>query len=77
MAAGVCARLSADLAVSTTGIAGPGGGSVYKPVGLVYIALADSTGSITVQKFNFQGNREDVQMAASQAALEMIQRYLN
>jgi len=77
MAVGVCGRLGADLAVSTTGIAGPGGGSIYKPVGLVYIGLAESTGFVTAQKFNFQGNREDVQMAASQAALEMIQRYLN
>ena len=76
MAAGVLAQLNADIAVSTTGIAGPAGGSEDKPVGLVYIGLDLRGQPATCRKFIFEGNRKDVQMAASQAAFEMIQHYL-
>jgi len=77
MAVGVMERLGADIAVSTTGIAGPSGGSEQKPVGLVFIGLAVKDGFSTVQECRFEGNRTKVRMAASQAALEMIQHYLN
>jgi len=77
MAVGVMQRFGADIAVSTTGIAGPSGGSEEKPVGLVFIGLAAKDGFSTVEECHFEGNRAKVRMAASQAALEMIQHYLN
>lgn len=76
MAAGALAQLNADIAVSTTGIAGPAGGSEDKPVGLVYIGLALCGQPATARKCIFEGNRKDVQMAASQTAFEMIQHCL-
>ncbi len=63
-----------DLGLSTTGIAGPAGGSAEKPVGLVYIALADEQ-STQVFKFQMFGNRESVKFRTSQAALEIVRRY--
>jgi len=77
MAVGVLTRLEADIAVSTTGIAGPTGGGDEKPVGLVYIGLAAKDGVSRVQECRFEGNRSKVRMAASQAAFKMIQHYLD
>jgi len=77
MAVGVMERLGADIAVSTTGIAGPLGGSEEKPIGLVYIGLALRGGVTISQKCHFEGNRSKVRMAASQEAFEMIQHYLS
>ncbi len=76
MAVGALNRFSADIALSTTGIAGPGGGTEDKPVGLVYIGLAVRDKAPRAQAFQFKGNRTDVRMAASQAALEMLQNEL-
>ncbi len=77
MAVGAMERLGADIAVSTTGIAGPTGGSDEKPVGLVYIGLALRGGVTLSKKCHFEGNRSKVRMAASQTAFEMIQHYLD
>jgi nicotinamide-nucleotide amidase len=63
-----------DLGLSTTGIAGPTGGSAEKPVGLVYIALSDEQ-STQVFKYQMFGNRESVKFRTSQAALEIVRRY--
>jgi len=71
MAAGARARLGADLAVSVTGIAGPGGGSAEKPVGLVYIGLA-GPGGATATRHVFAGDRAAVRLAAAVAALERV-----
>lgn len=71
MAEGVRDLLGTDLAVSTTGIAGPAGGTARKPVGLVYIALAHAGGTI-VEKHHFAGDREVVIDAASERSLEML-----
>jgi nicotinamide-nucleotide amidase len=76
MAAGVMQKLAADIAVSTTGIAGPGGGSREKPVGLVFIGLALRGKAPIARKCRFDGNRKEIQMAASQTAFEMIQHSL-
>jgi len=76
MAAGVMEKLSADIAVSTTGIAGPGGGSQEKPVGLVFIGLARRGKPIIASECRFSGNRKEIRMAASQTAFEMIQHSL-
>ncbi|HKK48242.1 MAG TPA: CinA family protein, partial [Alkalispirochaeta sp.] len=64
-----------DLAVAITGIAGPGGGTTHKPVGLTYIAVVDGDGE-EVQRHVFHGDREEIKHRASQAALEMLRRRL-
>lgn len=71
MAEGVRRLLNADIAVSITGIAGPGGGSAEKPVGLVWFGLASSTGTTTVKKV-FPGDREAVRTAAIEHALNLL-----
>ena len=75
MAQGVRRRSNTMLGLSVTGIAGPGGGSKLKPVGLVFIGL-DGPGGTRVRKFLFQGDRESIKMRASQAALDVLRRYL-
>jgi len=64
-------KSGADFALSTTGIAGPGGGSQNKPVGLVYIGLAYRDGS-SVTRNLFRGNREQIKFQATQKALDML-----
>jgi PncC family amidohydrolase len=75
MAEGARRAFAADLAVSTTGIAGPGGATQRKPVGLVYLALAGPDGT-TTEEFHFPGGRAPVTEAATEAALLMLQRGL-
>lgn len=71
MAASARKRLGADVAVSVTGIAGPGGAAPGKPVGTVWIGLADA--GITVSKlYSFPGNREQVRLLSVRAALELL-----
>ena len=71
MAEGVRTRCDADVGLSTTGIAGPGGGSEDKPVGTVWIGLADSTGT-TARCFRFTGDRPLVRRRTVLAALQML-----
>jgi PncC family amidohydrolase len=71
MANGVRERLKADLAVSTTGIAGPGGGSADKPVGLVWFAVASKSEVLTEKKL-FPGDRAAVRNAAIEYALDLL-----
>ncbi|MBO4709707.1 MAG: nicotinamide-nucleotide amidohydrolase family protein [Kiritimatiellae bacterium] len=71
MAQGARRCLKTDLAVSLTGIAGPGGGSAEKPVGLVWFGLASATG-VTTEKVVFPGSREDVRNAAVEHALGLL-----
>jgi nicotinamide-nucleotide amidase len=70
---GVRTRAGASIGIGITGIAGPSGGTPEKPVGLVFIGLADSRGA-AVREFRFPGNRERIRYWASQTALEMIRR---
>ena len=75
MAEGVRTVSGAGIGVSTTGIAGPTGGTRTKPVGLVYIGLSSDKETIA-REFRFSGTRRDVKQRASQAALEMLRLYL-
>ena len=60
-----------SLGLAETGIAGPGGGSEERPVGLFYIALADGAG-VRSERFEFDGGREDNRHACAEAALRMV-----
>ena len=71
MAKGVRKVLQADIAVSVTGLAGPGGDEFGNPVGTVYIGC-DMEGKFAVKQFCFPGDREAVRRAAVGAALQMI-----
>lgn len=71
MADGVRQRLKTDLAVSVTGIAGPGGGTEEKPVGLVWFGLSSPSGTIAEKKI-FSGDREAVRTAATEHALSLL-----
>jgi nicotinamide-nucleotide amidase len=75
MAVGCRTRLHADLAVSTTGIAGPSGGTAEKPVGLVYVGLAWDGGSKAV-RFSWLGTRDEVQSRATKMALNLVRLHL-
>jgi PncC family amidohydrolase len=70
MADGARARMSADVAVSVTGVAGPDGGSDAKPVGLTYIGVADANGT-DVRRFLWTGDRASNQLESAAAALEL------
>jgi nicotinamide-nucleotide amidase len=72
MAQGALRRADSDLAVAVTGIAGPGGGSDDKPVGTVWIAVAQREGSSVVKRYSFPGDRERIRTMASYVALKMI-----
>jgi PncC family amidohydrolase len=76
MAQGVRMPSGADLALATTGIAGPGGGTKDKPVGLVYIALADRQGTI-VEEHHFIGDRTQIRRKTVDSALVLLDNYLN
>lgn len=73
MAEGALERSSASLAVSITGIAGPGGGSKEKPVGLVWFGLARTGGAtITVEKRFTEPTRAGIRAASVETALELL-----
>jgi len=72
MAVGVQAHLRASCAIAVTGVAGPGGGSEEKPVGLVYVALAGPDETADVRKLMLPGDREMVQRRAAMAAMTML-----
>jgi nicotinamide-nucleotide amidase len=74
MARGARARLRADVVISTTGIAGPEGGTAEKPVGLVWFALAFGDGEIETKRLTFPGDRADIRERATVAALGLIWR---
>lgn len=70
MAEGACRLASVDWAVATSGIAGPGGGSDKKPVGMVWIAWAGPDARCDSEVFYFSGDRERIRFMAVEAALE-------
>jgi nicotinamide-nucleotide amidase len=73
LAEGIRKRCNATLGVGVTGIAGPTGGTPEKPIGLVYIAIADGKKPEVIER-KFPGNRERVRFYASQQALDMVRR---
>ncbi len=75
MADGVRRRADTDFGISVTGIAGPSGGTEEKPVGLVYIALADDA-HVEHRKLMLPGDRHLIRWRASQAALDLLRRRL-
>jgi nicotinamide-nucleotide amidase len=72
MVHGVLAKSKVDLAVAVTGIAGPGGGSVAKPVGLVWFGVMRRGGEPRVERQVFAGDRAAVRAAATLRALELL-----
>jgi nicotinamide-nucleotide amidase len=68
--------LGVDLAIATTGIAGPDGGTEGKPVGLVWFALTLGDGEIETRRLTFPGSRADIRERATVAALSLIWRRL-
>ena len=75
MAQGIRRRVGADVGLAITGIAGPGGGTPTKPVGLVYLAVADARGS-AVERARFYGDRVAIKGQAVQLALNVLRKRL-
>lgn len=72
MALGAIKNSQADVAISVTGIAGPSGGTAEKPVGLVYIGIANKSGIAEIHRHVFSGSRSDVRTETTQAALQHL-----
>lgn len=75
MAAGGRKMLGVDICIADTGIAGPGGATEGKPVGLFYLGLADSRGALS-RRHLFSGDREQNKQNAAEAALMWLREYL-
>ena len=71
MAVGARERLGVGLAVAVTGIAGPGGGTAAKPVGLTYVAVSDAAGE-EVRRFHWSGDRAENKRLSAEAALDLL-----
>jgi len=76
MVRGILKESNADIGIGVTGIAGPGGGTTEKPVGLVFIGIGNREGYIKVDKHHFIGDRERIKQFVSSAALDNIRRLL-
>ena len=76
MAIGAAKVAGAEVGLSTTGIAGPGGGTPEKPVGLVYVACA-VCGEVFVKECHLKGDREAVRNAAVEEVLELLEKTLS
>lgn len=74
MVQGVLRVFNTDVAVSITGIAGPGGGMPGKPVGLTYLAVATRSGWLHVENHVWPGDREAVKQSSADCALKLILR---
>lgn len=75
MAKGIRLRSGATIGVSTTGIAGPGGGTKEKPVGLVYIGVSTEEKTV-VEELRLTGTREEVRQKTVESLFELIQKAL-
>jgi nicotinamide-nucleotide amidase len=75
MARGARERVGADVAVAVTGIAGPGGGTPEKPVGLVYLHAEGPDGGVG-REFSFPGDRASIRTRSTVGALHLVRRLL-
>lgn len=73
MAEGARKASGADVAIVSTGIAGPDGGTAEKPVGLVYLGCCGKSGNTTVERHIFTGDRQEVRKQAVEAALQLVE----
>ena len=76
MAKGAATVANANVGLSTTGIAGPGGGTPEKPVGLIYVGCCVN-GEVNTRQCNFNGNREENRNSAVEAALQLLSDILS
>lgn len=76
MALGGVNALHVDVSVAVTGIAGPTGGSEEKPVGLVYIAVADKSGSSEVHRYVFDGDRKAIREQTVAESIKLLHSYV-
>jgi nicotinamide-nucleotide amidase len=76
LAEGVRARMDTDVGVGVTGVAGPGGGTEQKPVGLVWLSVVGPEGASITRSVNLPGARADIRDRASTVALHMVRRLL-
>ncbi|HHW67907.1 MAG: nicotinamide-nucleotide amidase [Epulopiscium sp.] len=76
MAKGICQSAGTDIGISTTGIAGPGGGSAEKPVGLVYSGVCID-GEVFSKKFSFTGDRQNIRERTVISVLDWVRRILS
>lgn len=76
MAEGIRNTIETDIGVGITGIAGPDGGTAHKPVGLVYIAVAGSHGTL-IKENHFKGTRSEIKLQTTDTALKMIEDYIS
>ena len=72
MATGALLKSGSDISVSVSGIAGPGGGSEEKPVGLVYIGIKSKDNDAKSYRFIFAGTREEVRLETVKKAIELV-----
>lgn len=75
MAEGIRKRLKTDIGISVTGIAGPGGGTAEKPVGLVYIGLSSESGTVT-KELRLSGNRKKIRTITALNVFDLIRRHI-
>lgn len=76
MAEGVRRLLDADVGVGVTGVAGPAGGTAEKPVGMVFMALAERSGRSIARRFRWEGDRWANKERSAEAALELVLEHL-
>jgi nicotinamide-nucleotide amidase len=76
MARGIREQAGVSVGLSVTGIAGPGGATETKPVGLVYVGLDGGAGEPITKEFHFHGDRSMIKQRSSQAALDLLRRWL-
>ncbi|NBX03358.1 MAG: CinA family protein [Alphaproteobacteria bacterium] len=74
MAYGALENSAADVAVSVTGIAGPGGGSVQKPVGTVFLAVATRSNQALIERCQLEGDRSEIRLQALGVALGLLRQ---
>ncbi|MGA8057529.1 MAG: nicotinamide-nucleotide amidohydrolase family protein, partial [Candidatus Binataceae bacterium] len=75
MAAGARERAGADLAIATSGVAGPDGGTAEHPVGTVCVGLVGSNGTQAARRYQLRGNRDWIKILTGQVALDWLRRY--